>query len=146
LLLFQSAHDLNESGFVDQQSEALLNKIVAAQETTTTSAGTTPVTTTTPAPTTITPVTTTTPAPLPTGLLTRNLGPGSTGADVIILQHLLAQDGDYSSSIFSAYYGNLTETAVKIFQGKYGIINYGFPTTTGYGVVGTKTRAKLNEL
>lgn len=133
LLLFQAAHDLNKSGFVDQQSQALLNKIAVAQGMTTTSVAT--------------PTTPAVPAASTTGgSLTRNLAPGSTGADVTALQHLLANNGDYSASIFTAYYGSLTEAAVKIFQTKNNIINYGSPTTTGYGAVGPKTRARLNEL
>jgi peptidoglycan hydrolase-like protein with peptidoglycan-binding domain len=127
LLLFQNVHLLNTSGFVDAQSQALLNKIAAAQ-----GIMGTPVATTS--------------TPSTGGTLTRNLGPGSTGTDVTTLQHLLASDGDYEAGIFSSYYGALTEKAVQVFQSKYAIVTYGLPTTTGYGAVGPKTRAKLNSL
>lgn len=78
--------------------------------------------------------------------LTRNLAPGSEGSDVTALQKFLVKDGDYPQAIISGYYGSLTEAAVKVFQAKYGIINYGTPGTTGYGAVGPKTRKKINEL
>ena len=125
ILLFQSAHDLNKSGFVDIQTQTLLNKIALSQGTT---AG----------------VTETIPTPSSsTGSLTRNLGPGSRGPDVTILQHILAKDGDYTGTLFSTYYGSVTQRAVQAFQTKYGIVSYGTPRTTGYGAVGARTRAKM---
>ena len=129
LLLFQSAHQLNKSGFVDAQSQILLNKILVTLPGLY-SASTVSI-----------PVTTTT-----DGTFTRNLSIGSSGADVAALQHVLASDGDYTSSIFSTYYGPLTQAAVQAFQVKYGIVSSGTPYTTGYGAVGTRTRAKLNTL
>jgi peptidoglycan hydrolase-like protein with peptidoglycan-binding domain len=72
---------------------------------------------------------------------------GSSNSDVIDIQTKLAQDSSiYPEGTISGYYGSLTEEAVKRFQTKYGIINYGTPNTTGYGVVGPKTRAKINEI
>ncbi|PIR18600.1 MAG: hypothetical protein COV48_06610, partial [Elusimicrobia bacterium CG11_big_fil_rev_8_21_14_0_20_64_6] len=44
------------------------------------------------------------------------------------------------------YFGAMTENAVQRFQVKYGIVSSGAPQTTGYGVVGPKTMAKLNAL
>ena len=41
------------------------------------------------------------------------------------------------------YFGSLTEKAVQKFQTKYNIAKSG---DSGYGYVGPKTRAKLNEL
>jgi peptidoglycan hydrolase-like protein with peptidoglycan-binding domain len=69
-----------------------------------------------------------------------------SGADVSSLQEILFKDGDYPQDIISGYYGSLTEQAVEAFQAKYGIISYGTPDTTGYGVVGPKTRVKLDGL
>ena len=50
-----------------------------------------------------------------------------------------------SAFYITGYYGSLTTRAVQLFQAKYGIISSGSPFTTGYGFVGPKTRAKLNE-
>jgi peptidoglycan hydrolase-like protein with peptidoglycan-binding domain len=134
LLLFQTAHDLPLTGYVDLQTEASLNKIVAAEGTTETTA--------LPATTTLVSI----PAVSSSaGVLTENLAPGSTGSQVTVLQHLLNTDGDYPTAIYTQYYGSLTEAAVKTFQTKQGIVNYGTPATTGYGAVGPKTRGKLEE-
>ncbi len=86
---------------------------------------------------------------VPTGALNKiysTLTNGSEGDDVKTLQLGLTRDGVYSNAIVSGYYGTLTEEAVKNFQAKYGIINYGTPATTGYGNFGPKTQAKFNEL
>ena len=64
---------------------------------------------------------------------------GSRGAEVTRLQELLKSLPDiYPEGIASGYFGTLTEAAVKRFQTKYGI--------DVVGIVGPKTRAKLNEL
>jgi peptidoglycan hydrolase-like protein with peptidoglycan-binding domain/sulfur relay (sulfurtransferase) DsrF/TusC family protein len=128
LMLFQSAHNLPTTGYLDPQTETLLNKVAAG--------GGTSVTTT--------PGTTPTPA-TGSGSLTQNLFPGSTGSQVTILQHLLNQDGDYPQAIYTTFYGALTQKAVQLFQTKYGIVSYGTPGTTGYGAVGPKTRGRLNK-
>ncbi len=77
---------------------------------------------------------------------TKELIPGSTGPEVTRLQNTLYADGDYPRDIITGDYGSLTEAAVKAFQEKYGIVDYGSPSTTGYGSVGPKTRVKLNTL
>ena len=79
-------------------------------------------------------------------VFTRNLSIGSRGSDVIALQEFLFKDGDYPADIVTGYYGALTVAAVKSFQVRYGIINYGNPSTTGFGSVGPRTRAKINGL
>ena len=76
---------------------------------------------------------------------------GSTNTDVKKLQLILNSDSDTqiaSSGVGSPgqetnYYGSLTRKAVEKFQVKYGIAKSG---DEGYGTVGPKTRAKLNEL
>jgi peptidoglycan hydrolase-like protein with peptidoglycan-binding domain len=91
------------------------------------------------------------PSPIPTpaagalgGSVTRGLGRGANGSDVTLLQQLLAQDPSvYPEANISGYFGALTEAAVGRFQKKYGIAGPGDP---GYGYVGPKTRAKVNEL
>ena len=71
--------------------------------------------------------------------------------EVKLLQQSLNSDPDTqvaSSGVGSPgseteYLGSLTEQAVQKFQEKYDIAGAGEP---GYGYVGPKTRAKLNEL
>lgn len=131
LLLFQNAHDLNKSGFLDTQSQTLLEKVVAN----------------TPGTGTTTPTGNTSgTSSSASGSFTRSLSYGSTGPDVTALQHLLANDGDYTAGIFSTFFGSLTQAGVQAFQAKHGIISYGTPDTTGYGAVGPKTRGVLNGL
>lgn len=63
------------------------------------------------------------------------------------LQDALKYEGCLTRDVDST--GNflgLTQAAVQTFQRKYGIVSSGTPATTGYGRVGPKTRAKLNEL
>jgi peptidoglycan hydrolase-like protein with peptidoglycan-binding domain len=80
-------------------------------------------------------------------IFTRNLYLGLQGDDVRKLQEFLAKDKEvYPEGIISGYYGYLTQRAVQRFQCKYNIICYGNPYDFGYGVVGPKTRLKLNEL
>lgn len=72
------------------------------------------------------------------------LSRGSRGAEVTALQEFLARFPDvYPNGQATGYYGALTEQAVKLFQVKYGIAS---SKTAGYGLVGPKTRAKLNSL
>lgn len=83
--------------------------------------------------------------------LARGLDIGSTGEDVRTLQRVLntnadtrvAASGVGSSGHETTYFGPATAAAVKKFQVKYGIAASGDP---GYGYVGPKTRAKLNQL
>ncbi|MCR4306738.1 MAG: peptidoglycan-binding protein, partial [Candidatus Yonathbacteria bacterium] len=80
-------------------------------------------------------------------VFTTTLGKGSGGADVTALQTYLAKDPSlYPEGTISGYYGSLTESAVKRFQAKHSIVSSGTPLTTGYGVLGPKTRATLNAL
>ena len=67
--------------------------------------------------------------------------------DVQELQKFLAKDKSiYPEGLITGYFGSLTKKAVQNFQCKYNIVCSGDPTATGYGQVGPKTRAKLNEL
>lgn len=64
---------------------------------------------------------------------------GTTGDEVTQIQEILAQYPEiYPEGLVTGYYGLLTEKAVARFQSKYGIEQV--------GVVGPKTRAKLNSL
>ena len=72
------------------------------------------------------------------------LNAGSEGDDVTRLQTCLASDTSvYPQGLITGYFGSLTRAAVERFQEKYGIASAG---VAGYGTVGPKTRAKLNEL
>ncbi|TSC84574.1 MAG: hypothetical protein G01um101417_105 [Parcubacteria group bacterium Gr01-1014_17] len=94
-------------------------------------------------------------APLVSPVFTSSkaLRSGATNNDVKVLQQLLnkigitiAVSGDGSPGYETNRFGKLTEKAVQKFQVKYGIVSSGTPDTTGYGLVGAKTRAKLLEI
>lgn len=81
------------------------------------------------------------------GYFTQFLQKGSSGVEVKQLQSALKTNSSlYPEGGVTGYFGVHTEQAVQRFQAKYGIVNYGTPYTTGYGLVGKRTRAKLNEV
>ncbi|OHA68456.1 MAG: hypothetical protein A3J68_01510 [Candidatus Wildermuthbacteria bacterium RIFCSPHIGHO2_02_FULL_48_16] len=82
----------------------------------------------------------------PSGSFEVPLTIGSKGADVTALQNFLkAQGADvYPDGLVTGYFGSLTEAAIGRFQLKFGLVSSA--TDTGYGYVGPKTRAKINEL
>ena len=83
--------------------------------------------------------------PLPSFIQTLSLG--SRGDDVRNLQTFLSQFKDiYPEGLITGYFGPLTEKAVQRWQTKHNIVTSGTSETTGYGRIGPKTRAKLNEL
>lgn len=63
-----------------------------------------------------------------------------TGGQVSELQQYLEVEP------VSGYFGPITEAAVQTFQRGNGIVSSGTPETTGYGVVGPLTRAKILEV
>ena len=70
---------------------------------------------------------------------TRGLQRGASGDDVKELQAFLKRFPDiYPEGLVTGYFGSLTETALKRWQERQGL--------EAAGVVGPKTRAKLNEL
>lgn len=97
------------------------------------------------------PATPATPATPALSALTRVLAKGSVGADVLILQKILnmsadtrvAASGPGSPGSETTLLGPATLRAVQKFQEKYGIAKSG---DSGYGTIGPKTRAKLNEI
>jgi peptidoglycan hydrolase-like protein with peptidoglycan-binding domain len=95
----------------------------------------------------------TTPTPVTvSALFTSGLERGMSNADIKRLQQLLNSGSDTriaSSGVGSPgneteFFGSLTEKAVAVFQMKHGLISSS--SDPGYGYVGPKTRAKLNEV
>ncbi|MEK7560488.1 MAG: peptidoglycan-binding protein [Patescibacteria group bacterium] len=78
-------------------------------------------------------------------VVTKTLRFGMRDEEVYILQEWLAQDAIlYPEGLRTGYFGPLTQLAVQRFQWQYGIISEGTQRDTGLGIVGPKTRAKLN--
>ncbi|TSC62100.1 MAG: hypothetical protein G01um101448_480 [Parcubacteria group bacterium Gr01-1014_48] len=93
------------------------------------------------------------PAPIPatgaavkiTGLISRTLKLGMRGADVTVLQKLLLRENVYPEAKITGYFGKLTKTAVIKYQEKYASeILTSLNLTKGTGIVGVKTRTKMN--
>lgn len=80
---------------------------------------------------------------LPCLSLGRTLRAGMGGEDVQKLQELLIRVGMLSKGKATGYFGPLTETAVKKWQAAHGVVSSGDADTTGYGIVGPKTRAAI---
>lgn len=75
--------------------------------------------------------------------VSRNLLVGSRGDDVVALQRLLIQKGLLSPDSATGYFGAMTRAAVQQLQAEQGIVSAGSETSTGYGLVGARTRAAL---
>jgi len=82
---------------------------------------------------------------IPKYLFMRNISEGYSGQDVSALQRILEAEGYLTmpKNVKYGYFGPLTKNAVCRFQDKYSIATL---ADAGYGYVGPKTRAKLNEL
>jgi len=74
----------------------------------------------------------------------QNLFRGSRNADVLTLQRFLTNQGLLNAINQTGFFGLLTEQAVKEFQCAQSIICQGTSQTTGWGVAGPKTRARMN--
>lgn len=71
----------------------------------------------------------------------------SYDGSVASLQDCLTYEGVFPSNVTArGYYGAITVKAVQDFQIKHQIVFSGSPETTGFGKVGPKTTAKLQEL
>jgi len=87
-------------------------------------------------------------------VFTRVLKRGQSHVDVKRLQQILnadpdtriAESGVGSPGSETNFFGTLTMKAVQRFQAKYRIVSSGTPETTGYGLIGPSTRAKLAEV
>jgi hypothetical protein len=76
--------------------------------------------------------------------IARTLSFGMSGADITLIQQLLAKDvAVYPEGRVTGYFGALTKAAVERFQVKYAITKAGVP---GYGWVGPRTKAKMMEI
>jgi hypothetical protein len=75
--------------------------------------------------------------------ITRLLQFGMTGADVSGLQSFLITEGLLTNDSATGFFGKLTEAAVQAWQKTKEIVTEGDPATTGFGAVGPKTRAAL---
>ena len=77
--------------------------------------------------------------------LVRDLDYGDEGEDVRDLQTVLKYEGYFPANhAGSTYYLELTQRGVQQYQAAHGIVSTGTPETTGYGRVGAKTRAHIN--
>lgn len=81
--------------------------------------------------------------PVSCPMLSRNLSQGMRGEDVRSLQTFLVAEGVLTSDSVSGYFGRMTETAVQSWQRKKKIVFSGTPTSTGYGIVGERTRVAI---
>lgn len=79
-------------------------------------------------------------------ILNRDIAYGDKGYDVTQMQLFLARNTYiYPEASITGYFGRSTQRAVQRFQVSRGIVAYGTPSTTGYGVVGPKTRAEMRK-
>jgi peptidoglycan hydrolase-like protein with peptidoglycan-binding domain len=86
-----------------------------------------------------------------TGSFTRSMQSGDSGSAVKKLQEVLNKNGYEIASIGpgsigneTSFYGSLTQLAVQALQCARDIVCSGTADSTGYGVVGPKTRVELN--
>ena len=87
-----------------------------------------------------------TPATISSGscvTLSRTISLGSRGEHVASVQKFLIAQGLLKSDSATGYFGLQTQAAVQKWQSIRGIVSMGTPQSTGYGVLGPKTRAVL---
>lgn len=75
--------------------------------------------------------------------ITRALSLGARGSDVSELQTYLVGTGDLDADSATGYFGNLTRAALRAYQAREGIVSDGDEQTTGWGMVGARTRARM---
>lgn len=140
---FQAKYGLLQVGRVGPATRAKLQEIFGKAAPSTSAPVVTPVAPTVAEPSPV--------AQVVSPVFNSSLSKGMSNADVKRLQQLLNSDPDTqiadsgtgSPGNETERFGLLTEKAVQKFQEKYGLAKEGDP---GYGSVGPKTRAKLNEL
>lgn len=82
---------------------------------------------------------------VPRVVFTKPLYMGLRGDDVLILQRVLYEEALLPMDAITGYYGPLTTKAVQQLQVRYDIVTEGTIETTGFGLVGGKTRSVLND-
>ncbi len=92
---------------------------------------------TTDTPTTVTPPSSSCPN------LYRTLSRGSRGSDVTSLQWFLVAEGLLSNDSVTGFFGRATEAAVQQWQVQHAVVSSGTTASTGYGMVGARTRAAI---
>ena len=65
------------------------------------------------------------------------------GGEVSLLQRFLQAAGDYTYPEITGYFGSVTQSAVQEWQARNSIVSYGGPDTTGWGLVGPRTRVMI---
>lgn len=83
-------------------------------------------------------------APTGSTVFTATLSFGLQSNDVKTLQLFLIQKGYLGTGYATGFFGALTQKAVQQFQCDQSVVCSGSPATTGWGLVGAKTRAALN--
>lgn len=78
-------------------------------------------------------------------IFNNNLKKGDDNAEVVELQERLRDEGYFTFHTSTGYFGTITEEAVRKYQCAKGIVCYGTPEKTGWGLVGKRTRASLNK-
>jgi peptidoglycan hydrolase-like protein with peptidoglycan-binding domain len=97
-------------------------------------------------PSSIIPTTTASSCPAFTQTLYRGKRDTDTGGEVTKLQQFLASDSSiYPEREVTGYFGALTERAVQRWQTAHSVVSSGTPDTTGYGVIGPKTRIAISQ-
>lgn len=87
-----------------------------------------------------------TPPPAGAATFTLPLYVGSKNTQVMSLQSILVARGYLTSDNATGFFGRLTEAAVRKFQCDKQIVCAGNGASTGWGLIGAKTRAALNAL
>ncbi len=79
-------------------------------------------------------------------VISGNIQPGSSGEDVTQLQRFLGKDKSvYPEDLVTGYFGSSTLAAVQRWQADHGIVATGTPDSTGYGIVGPRTRGEMDK-
>ena len=79
-------------------------------------------------------------------VITANLSQGSVSNDVTLLKKVLVLERFLSTTTPNSIYNASTTKAISLFQTKYKIATSGTPNTTGFGNVGPKTCAAINQV
>ncbi len=78
-------------------------------------------------------------------VITRTLSLGLKGDDVLSLQQYFIAQGLLSAGSATGFFGPLTQAAVQKLQAQNNLVSSGTPSSTGWGVVGPKTRALITK-